>query len=390
MRGIAMLPRLRRASAALLAASLLTGSIASTVSAVDPIPSFTTLTWFANGPLQENHPITLLASIGTESDAWDDGTTVDFDEVDGLGGECHGVAVNPDNQMFCVIDNLEPGTYHYVATYSGNAEVAGSESDVLEITIVADTVDASGVKVNPLTFYPVKDGYRDALTISGHRLEAIAVTISIYNANNKRVKLVMKSSASGGYSYAWNGRSSKGDVLPAGKYRIVQKLVDEFGTTKSFTSYANLSTKKLVTLTKTITRNGSAIAAQLGNVALSGGTLRVKARSGGASGAGWQFKIPSAVSYKSLQFRVSSAVHFSAPPTEIAMQNFNRCTVWDTGCFDRWKGIGNTSGGRRWYSTSGSPTSHRKGTVVRGIIYVPNGTVYVYKAEVKVKYQVLR
>ena len=113
-----------------------------------------------------------------------------------------------------------------------------------------------------------------------------AVTISIYNANNKRVKLVTKSSASGGYSYAWNGRNGKGDVLPAGKYRIVQKLVDEFGTTKSFTNYANLSRKKLVTLTKTITKNGSAIAAQLGNVAESGGTLRVKARSGGASGGG--------------------------------------------------------------------------------------------------------
>jgi hypothetical protein len=33
--------------------------------------------------------------------------------------------------------------------------------------------------------------------------------------------------------------------------------------------------------------------------------------------------------------------------------------------------------------------SHCDGRVVRGIVYVPQGTVYVYKAEIKVTYQIL-
>ena len=236
----------------------------------------------------------------------------------------------------------------------------------------------------------MKDGYRDALTISGNRQESLAVTISIYNSNNKRVRLASKASAAGAYTYPWNGRNSKGDVLPSGKYRVVQRLVDTAGTAKSYASYVNLSTKKLVTLSKVITKNGSAISVQLGNAKVSGGTLRVKAGSGGAAGGGWQFKIPSAVIYKSISFRINAAAHLSAPPSQIAIQNFNTCTDWNTSCFDRWKGIGSSSGARKWYTTSGALSSHRNGHVVRGIVYVPQGTVYVYKAEVKVTYQILK
>jgi len=175
--------------------------------------------------------------------------------------------------------------------------------------------------------------------------------------------------------------------FPAGKYRLVQKLVDTAGTTKSFTAYVNLSTKKLVTVTKTFTKDGASITAGGGNLAKSGGALRLK---GSGARAGWQFKIPSAVIYKSLSFRVNAAAHLSAPPTVIAMQNFNVCSAWDVNCFDRAKAIGSSSGARKWYSTSGSPASHRNGLVVRGLIYVSTGTVWVYKAEIKVTYQVLK
>ena len=113
-------------------------------------------------------------------------------------------------------------------------------------------------------------------------------------------------------------------------------------TTKSFTAYVNLSTKKLVTVTKTITKNGSALAAFGGKVAKSGTSVRLKGGSSAAL-AGWQFKIPSAVIYKSLSFRVNASARLSAPASIIAMQNFNLCGTWNTGCFDRFKGIGNSS-----------------------------------------------
>jgi hypothetical protein len=384
-----MQPTLRRASAALLGATVLAGSFATTVAAVDPAPSTTTLS-IVPGPQQDNHPVTLVASVddgGVGGSA--DNATIDFVDQDGHGPSCLDVAVDAGNQTTCPINDPAVGTYHYVATYSGNATVAGSASDPVELVIVADSVDASNVKVNYSTFYPVKDGYRDALTISGNRQESIGVTISIYNSSNKRVRLASKSSATGAYSYAWNGRNSKGDVLPAGKYRIVQKLVDTAGTNKSFTSYANLSTKKLVTLNKAITKNGSAITAGAGNIATSSGVARLKGGSNAAI-AGYQFKIPSAVVYKSLSFRVNAAARLSAPSSLIAMQNFNVCDTWNTTCFDRAKAIGSSSGARKWYSTSGSPSSHRKGLVVRGLVGVPAGTVYVYKAEFKVTYQVLK
>lgn len=380
-----MQPMLRRASVALLGATVLAGSFATTVAAVDPEPSTTDLSWIANGPLQDNHPITIQASIQTAVNGWADNATIDFDEVDGLGAECHGVVVDAGNATQCVIPDLGPGTYHYEATYSGNAVVAGSVSNVLELVIVADTVDATNVKVNYATFYPVKDGYRDSLTISGNRQEAIAVTISIYNGNNKRVRQASKSSASGGYSYAWNGRDSKGDVLPAGKYRIVQKLVDAAGTTKSFTSYSNLSGKKLVTLTKTISKKGSAIDAKAGKLSVSGGTLILKPSNNGSVG-GWQFKLPSALIYKKLSFSATASAPLAAPPALIAMQNFNWCSgsAWDTSCFNQVKAIGNTSGSSKTYTTSGSASANRDGKRVRGLVATLGVTVRVSKVQVKV------
>ena len=218
------------------------------------------------------------------------------------------------------------GSYHFKAVYSGNTVLAGSESDPATggITVDPDSVEAHAVGVSAGSIYPVKDNYRDTVTLSGNRDELIAVTISVYNSNNKRVRLATKSSATGAYSYVWNGRDSKGAVLPAGKYRIVQKLVDAFATTKSFTAYVNLSTKKLVTVTKSITKNGSALAAFGGKVAKSGTSVRLKGGSSAAL-AGWQFKIPTAVVYKSLSFRVNASARLSAPASIIAMQNFNLC-----------------------------------------------------------------
>ena len=72
------------------------------------------------------------------------------------------------------------------------------------------------------------------------------------------------------------------------------------------------------------------------------------------------------------------------------MQNFNICTDWNTSCFDRVKGIGNTSGSAKWYSTKGAPSAHRNGRIVRGLVGAAVGTIYVYKVQVKVTYTVLR
>lgn len=379
--------RMSRSVAAVLGALVLAATFTATAVADDPVASDVQLTANASGPLQDNHPITLVAVIISTGDYVTD-ATVDFDEVDGLGPECHGVPANGVG-VECPIADLNAGTYHYTASYSGNTTTAGSASAVLEVIVAPDTVDVVEVGISYGTFYPVRDHYRDTLRIAGSRQEDIAVTIRIYDAHNKRVKLVAKALASGRYTYDWNGRTAAGAILPAGKYRIVQAFVDGAGTATSRTSYVNLSHKKLVAKTVTLTKKGSAVAAYSGNAAHAGATLRLRAGSTAAV-AGWQFKIPAAVTYKSLAFRARAAAHFAVPSSLIAMQNFNLCSVWDVGCFDRAKTIGSSSGAAKWYGTTASPTAHRNGRIARGLAGVAVGTIYVYSVQLKVTYTVLR
>ncbi len=279
--------------------------------------------------------------------------------------------------------------------------VAESVSEPFGLTVAPDSVDANGVGVNYSTFYPKKDGYRDTLTIKGNRLEPIAVSIKIYNSNGKRVKSVTKSRGSGAYSYAWTGKDSSGAILPAGKYRIVQKLTDAAGTSKSFTSYANLSRKVLVTRTVYVTKKGTAVTAggSTGSGSIKGSTAGGYVRLHGAgygnwAGAGYQFKLPSATVYKSIQFQVYVQAVWSVPSNDLAMQNFQACPStsgdWNIGCFDHASSFGSQSTARHWDSTKGSVTKNRKGQMVRGLVSVNSGNVYVYKARVKVVYQVLQ
>jgi hypothetical protein len=396
-RGGSMLHRRRHLASLFVATALVATLGAAPVAAVDPAPSTTTLNVDDQGHfLQDNHPFALIAVIAPDDVDFSTDATVDFVDTDGIGPSCLAVAVDAGNATTCPIDDLAAGTYHYQATYSGNAVLATSQSDIVEVVVAPDTVEATAVGVSLGKFYPYKDGYRDTVRISGNRLEPISVAIRIYNSNNKRVKLVTRSLATGAYGYTWNGRKS-GTLLPAGTYRVVQKLTDAAGTSKTVTKYVKLSHKRLVTKTAYVTKAGDKITAggTSGSGSLShtsSGTLLLRAGTGSAS-AGWQFKIPSAVIYKSIRFQVDAASPLAVPSTLIAMQNFNWCSKasgWDLGCFNRVKSIGNTSGSRRWYSDRGSVSANRSGLTVRGLIWVGQGKVYVYKVRVKVVYQVLR
>ena len=115
-----MKPALRRATAALLGATVLAGSFATTVAAADP--STTTMTIDLLGhAAQEHHAFTLTATVSPTPAGWDTGTTIAFVDADGsaVGGAAAPVdAVN--NQTSCTINSAAPGTYHFKAVYSGN------------------------------------------------------------------------------------------------------------------------------------------------------------------------------------------------------------------------------------------------------------------------------
>lgn len=385
----------------MLIAVLVLGTGALTALAVELVPSSVTgSVLHTYGPPQDNHVIALGATVSTESDEFAVDATVTFNEVDGRAPSCV-VAVDAGNDTRCNIPDIAAGSYSYTVTYSGNTVVAESVSEPFGLSVAPDSVDATGVGVNYSTFYPKKDGYRDTLTIRGNRHEPISVSIKIYNSNGKRVKSVTKSRGSGPYSYAWTGKDSSGAILPAGKYRIAQKLTDAAGTSKTFTSHANLNRKILVTRTVYVTKKGTAATAgdSTGSGSIkgstSGGYIRLHgAGYGNWAGAGYQFKLPSATFYKSISFQVYVQAAWSVPPNELAMQNFQACPstsgAWNLGCFDRVSSFGSQSTARHWDSTKGSITKNRKGQIVRGLVSVNFGNVYVYKARVKVVYQVLQ
>lgn len=381
---------------AILAAVLLVGAPAATVSADEPIASSVFGAWFDAGqPLETHHVITLMGSVQTGSDQFATDATMTFDEVDGHAPSCT-IAVDPGNQTLCAIPSIAAGAYHYTVTYSGNTIVAGSVSDPFDLTIAPDAVHATGIGRNYSTFYPRKDAYRDSLTIYGTRQEPITVSIKIYNSSNHLVKSVTKGLASGTYSYAWSGRNSAGTILPSGKYKIVQKLTDAAATSRTVTSYVNLSKKVLVTKTTYVTKNGSSLSAHGGSVAISTVSHYAKLHGSVSSAAavGYQFTLPSAVFYKSVRFQVYAKATWRVPPNLIAMQNFSVCPLtsgaWDLGCFDHSGQLGYSSTALHWNSTTGSPSQNRSGRTVRGAAVVQSGTIYIYKARVRVVYQILQ
>jgi FlgD Ig-like domain len=393
-----------RQSWILAVALALGGSVlpSSLTTADDLAPSSIWMQYFDAGqPLQAGHVITLTASIQVAVDGWADGATVSFDEVDGRAPSCV-TGLDPEQQLLCAIASIPAGTYHYRATYSGNATVAGSVSDPYELTIAPNTLEVSGVGVNYPTFYPTKDSYKDTLKISGHRTEAASVTIKIYSPAGKLLKTKTLPSAAGAYAYSWSGRSSSGAIYAAGKYKVTQTLKDAGGLSKTWTSYSHVSKKKLVSKTKYITKRGSSVSVKgdLGSgsitISTSGGYTKLKGvYPSGWVGIGYGFTLPSAAVYSSMSFQVYNKGYLGAPLNQIALQNFHVCAYsatadWDMSCFDHFNAVGSGAGAKFWDKASGNVTTNRSGTRVRGIVSVNNGTLYVYSVRLKVVYKVLQ
>ena len=292
---------------------------------------------------------------------------------------------------------LTLGRHSFTAEYSGDSFYAAKTSDAFPLVITLDVVQASSAGPEVATFYPPKDGYRDSVRIVGDRQESIWVGLKFYSAGGVQVGHGALTRGTGPYSFAWSGRTSTGELLPAGEYKVVQRLKDGYGNEKVITSFVTLSTKRLVDHTVYVTKTGAALtskgAAGTGSVTTSSGYAKVSAGSDGWAGAGWEFTLPSAVVYRSIAFQIQAKAHLSAPPTFIGMQDFTRCPLvvgeWSAGCFDLIDGIGNDTGSLAWYSTTGSVTDNRSGRTVRGMISQSFGTSYVYAARVKVTYAVL-
>ena len=349
----------------------------------------------APDPVEANHEFDVYASLAPPTTGVTPNGTLTLTEVE--TGQVVGIA-SGDWPQFSVHFGPRPlGTYHFVAEFSGDGNFEAQTGAPFAVHVVSDVVEATDVGVTYSTFYPVTDGYRDREKITGRRQEPASVSIRIYSPTHRLVRSTSVAKGTGLYGYQWNGRIGS-TILASGRYKIVQTLTDAAGTKKVVTSYANLSHKRLVTKTAYVSKSGNLVSAKgtepTAKVTLSSTGHYAKLTSTtGSAAVGYQFTIPSATKYKSIWFQIYTKAYFAAPGNEMGLQNFATCPYsadWNTGCFDRWHTFGFTNGGPGWAATSGSLTNNRYGRIVRGTVVVTYGTVYVYKARIKVVYQVLK
>ncbi len=182
-------------------------------------------------------------------------------------------------------------------------------------TVIANSVAASAVGVSATSIYPYRDGWRDTVGVRGTRLEPASVSVAVFSPTGRKVRNTAFGRAAGTYVFAWNGRASGGTALPAGRYRVVQVLVDAFGARRTVTSYVALSTKRMAWYTKTLSvsrgpRNwqfgSSRVASELSPASSTSTAPLLMAGTGGVAwrAAGYEFSLPAATTYRSLSFQV--------------------------------------------------------------------------------------
>lgn len=216
----------------------------------------------------------------------------------------------------------------------------GDYAIVLKVSLGSpDTmVDVSGFMTSRGTFYPVVDGYRDTVDIRATRGETASASIAIYNSHGTKVRTLTVPSGDGPYSVTWNGRTSGGTLLAAGKYKIISTVTDTTGNKLSDTRYVTTSLKKLVTKTFTQTidaakytqllKSGTGSASKT-STAYTGG-LKMTSGSNGTVAAVYSFSAPSAISYTTVTFTV---IGKGATNTmSVGLQNWTVCTSYSTTC----------------------------------------------------------
>jgi hypothetical protein len=90
------------------------------------------------------------------------------------------------------------------------------------------------------SIWPTRDGYRDTVKITRRMREPARATLNIYGPTGTRVRHVAHPFDTGSAVYSWNGRSSTGAILRAGRYRIVLTWRDLAGNVRNSTQYVRL------------------------------------------------------------------------------------------------------------------------------------------------------
>jgi hypothetical protein len=290
---------------------------------------------------------------------------------------------------------LPVGTHDITATYSSDAIYAATTTNTLRVVVLPDIAQASGFATSTSTFYPVVDGYRDTVGITGRLEEPATVEITVRNANGTLVRTLAVSRRTGTYSQGWDGKNSSGTLLAAGTYAIRQVVKDDYGNTLTWNGSVVLSRKKLVEKTGSKTRyaNDYQAVGRSGTTTLAkspiyANGLRIQTRSvGGYVALGYEFTLPSATVYSKLQLRV----YGRGGTAEFGLQDMT-LPGWDPGddwIIDAFSPIVSTSSSERWNSLTGDVNRHRDGRMVRAMVKSTTQIYDVYKVQLLYTYKVL-
>jgi hypothetical protein len=181
---------------------------------------------------------------------------------------------------------------------------------------------------------------------------------------------------------------------------VLSVFVASLATVGAAAASGPTSTHIQAVLTRTayVTKSGPSTTVRLttggGRVttSTSGDYVRLSRSSMGWAFAGWQFTLPPAISYTSVDFQVYAKTRLIDGPNGFGMQDFSICRYsvsWNAVCMSPWTNIGNASATTAWFSVHGSTLFNRVGRYVRGGVGSNAGTIDIYAVRVKVVYQVL-
>jgi hypothetical protein len=206
-----------------------------------------------------------------------------------------------------------PGVKSVDVSYAGDGSFAAPGTATAAPSVIANRARATDVGVSAVTFYPIADGWRDAVTARGTRLEPLSVTITVKNVLGGVVRTFAVPRGAGLYAWAWNGRRSNGTALPAGRYAIVQTLTDPYGsrTRTVATSNVTISLRKISWSRVVVVpgpgprcfqfSTGDGVGAYSCG---STGSVRIAGGAGGWPGVGYQFRLPPASGYRSIRIEL--------------------------------------------------------------------------------------
>ncbi|MFM6851108.1 MAG: S8 family serine peptidase [Terrabacter sp.] len=214
------------------------------------------------------------------------------------------------------------------------------------------------------TFYPYPDSYRDTFSPVFTLNESARVTLTVRSGTGAVVRTITGSRAAARTSLTWNGRNTAGALVGAGTYYWTLTAQDGAGNRRTSARYSVVvSSKRLVTKTATVTKNGSQFYSAGGSDPYCSGadtsmsdfypTGVWLANTCGTgvelAGATYRFTAPAAISYSSLKIE---GYGFSMAPSRLGA-GFTRWGTVDytftptilTGTSPGWRTIGSVSPG---------------------------------------------